>query len=170
VWDWDHLFFRDKWIIRKIADRYLPRELSQRRKRPFPTNAFGRWQISQRFFENSFVTDLFGLTRPRLGYLLDNASHALKLRLLHLGAWGHVCILGLPKTELAARLREGITVTSRADRQATVIPLPASAAGRYHPRAKRKIRKLTSAKFLPAPHDSSVLPGWSPRANSSDAS
>jgi asparagine synthase (glutamine-hydrolysing) len=139
VWDWEHLFFRDKWIIRKIADRYLPRDLSQRKKRPFPTNAFQRWRISHQFFEDSFVTDLFGLTRPRLKYLLDNASQALKLRLLHLDAWGHVCVRGLSKTKLAERLRERVTVPSRSDRRGSVLRLPANAAGLDHHRVKRKV-------------------------------
>ena len=92
VFDWEHLFYRDKWIIRQIADRYLPADLSQRKKRGFPTSAFQRLRVRPRYFEDSFVADLFRLDRVRMHHLLSNASHALKLRLLHLNVWGKVCL------------------------------------------------------------------------------
>lgn len=109
-----HLFFRDKWIVRKVAQRYLPAALSQRRKRMFPTDSSQRLRISERFFEGSFVSDWFGLSRPRLRYLLDSASPELKRRLFHLDAWGHVCVRGSAKADLARRLREHVQVSPSA--------------------------------------------------------
>ena len=110
VFDRKHPFFRDKWIVRQVADRYLPRDLSQRPKGMFPTNAFQRFRIAEGLFENSFVADWFGLARPRLRYLLGNASPSLKLRLMLLEAWAHVCVRELPRTELAARLARHVSV------------------------------------------------------------
>jgi asparagine synthase (glutamine-hydrolysing) len=110
VRDPDHPFYRDKWVVRTIADRYIPRSLSQRMKRPFPTNASERIQVADAFFEGSFVQDWFGLSRARLRYLLANASHTLLLRLLHLDAWGQQCLSIGPTTSLPQRLADHVSV------------------------------------------------------------
>jgi len=102
--------YRDKWIVREIAARYLPPELSRRPKGMFPTNAFERLRIADALFANSFVEQWYGLAAPRLRRLLAEASPSLKLRLLLLEAWAHVCIRGLPKAELSARLTRHVTV------------------------------------------------------------
>lgn len=110
VLDPEHLFFRDKWVVRQVANRYLPRALSQRHKGAFPMTASLRLQIGDGMFEDSFVTEWFGLSRPALRYLLSNASRALRFRLLHLEAWGHVCVRERPKAALAARLGKHVHV------------------------------------------------------------
>jgi asparagine synthase (glutamine-hydrolysing) len=110
VFDKAHLFFRDKWIIRQVADRYLPTDLSQRPKGMFPTNAFERFQVADGFFGNSAVADWFGLSAPRLRHLTGSAGPALKLRLLNLEAWMHLCIHSLPKEKLLANLVRHVSV------------------------------------------------------------
>ena len=106
----EHPFLRDKWVLRKVADRYLPALLSQRKKRGFPTSAQSRMDIPTEFFENSFVADLFDLDRRAIGYLIEHADRGLKRRLLHLEVWAHVCLHDAPRTEILAKLRNHITV------------------------------------------------------------
>ncbi|NNE36107.1 MAG: asparagine synthase, partial [Rhodothermales bacterium] len=106
VLDPAHPFYRDKWIVREIAARYVPPNLSKREKGMFPTNAFARFKIADQFFENSFVSDWFGLARRRLEYLLSNASPELRLRLTLLEAWAHVCVRDLPKQDLSKKLAQ----------------------------------------------------------------
>jgi asparagine synthase (glutamine-hydrolysing) len=112
--DNNHYFFRDKWVLRKIADRYLPRELSQRRKRGFPVNAFQRLEIAPSFFDESFIAELFSLAPREIRYLIDNAEHNLKLKLLHLDAWAYVCLHGLSKRTYGERLRKHVIVKPKA--------------------------------------------------------
>ena len=78
----------------------------------FPTDAFERFQIVDALFENSFVADWYGLARPRLRHLLSNASPSLKLRLMLLEAWEHLCVRGLPKADLWASLARHVTVAA----------------------------------------------------------
>jgi asparagine synthase (glutamine-hydrolysing) len=111
VFDREHLFYRDKWIIRHIADRYVPRALSQRTKRMFPTNAFERIRIEDAFFEDSFVRDWVGLTHARLRHLLAGVSHSLRLRLWGLDIWGRRCLRGESAAELGDRLARYVTVS-----------------------------------------------------------
>ena len=105
-------YYTDKWILRKVADRYLPKELSRRRKRPFPVNAYERMTISQAFFEKSFIAELFGLSTRGIRYLLENASQDLKLKMIQLETWSHVCLNNLPGEQMADKLHRHITMTT----------------------------------------------------------
>lgn len=110
--DREHPLYRDKWIIRHIADRYVPATLSQRAKRPLPTNAFDRLRIEDGFFDVSFVRDWFSLNRAQLRHLLAEASHSLRLRLLGLDIWGARCIRGETIGEIGNRLARHVRVSS----------------------------------------------------------
>ncbi len=115
--DWSHLFMRDKWILRQVATRYLPRELSHRKKIPFPTSAYKRLEFQSSFFVNSFISDVFGLSRTRTTHLLHHASHALKLRLLHLEVWGRLYFRGSSTAELSQSLRNHVSFPGEQPRQ-----------------------------------------------------
>lgn len=110
VFDREHPFFVDKWIVRQVAARYLPPELSRRPKGMFPTNAFRRMEIGDHFFDDSFLADWYGLARPRLQRLLDGASAELRLRLMLLESWAHVCLRDLPRADLSERLTSHVRI------------------------------------------------------------
>lgn len=110
VFDDDHLFYRDKWVVRRVADRYLPPILAQRRKGAFPTSAFQRIEVDHAYFDRSVLADWLALSPSRLAHLLAQASPALTLRLLHLDAWQHRCIHDLPRASLETRLARYVRV------------------------------------------------------------
>jgi asparagine synthase (glutamine-hydrolysing) len=110
VFEREHLFLRDKWVLREVAERYLPPELSQRKKRGFPISAHSRMDIASEFFEESFVADLFELDRRANRYLIDHASRELKRRLLHIEVWAHVCLHDAPRHTILAKLRNHLTI------------------------------------------------------------
>jgi len=88
--DKEHPFVRDKWILRRVADRYLPRELSRRSKRGFPVSAYRRMKIRRDFFKGSFLGDCFGLAEIDFDFLLAGADSQLKARLMMLETWGQI--------------------------------------------------------------------------------
>jgi len=102
--------YTDKWILRKVAERYLPKELSQRRKRPFSVDAYERMTISPALFEKSFIAELFGLSTRETRYLFENATQDLKLKMMHLETWLHVCLNNLPNEQMADKLHRHITI------------------------------------------------------------
>jgi asparagine synthase (glutamine-hydrolysing) len=108
--DRNHSFFQDKWVLRKLADRYLPKTLARLPKEPFPVNAFQRMQIASAFFDKSFIVDLFGLSSREIRYLIDRSEQHLKLKLLHLDVWAHLCLRGVPAQTYVERLREHVVV------------------------------------------------------------
>lgn len=112
TWEKAHPLFRDKWILRKVADRYLPRDLSRRKKMGFHVTAYDRMQIGVRYFgEDGFVARLFGLDKRRLNMLIETGSQELRARLLMLEVWGRVCLGNERRENVSEDLRREITYT-----------------------------------------------------------
>jgi asparagine synthase (glutamine-hydrolysing) len=101
-----HHLLRDKWVLRKVAERYLPRFLAQRTKRGFPISAPARIRIKPELFKDSFVSDVLTLRAAQSDFLVN---HDLRLRLLHLDVWARVCLQGAPPDEVRARLESCVT-------------------------------------------------------------
>jgi len=110
VFEKAHPFMRDKWVVRKVADRYLPRALSQRIKIGFWTTAFERMRVSARYFEDSFVSELLSLSRRQVGLMVERADPELLVRLLHLDVWARVCLRGEPVDAPLPRLRDHVGI------------------------------------------------------------
>ncbi len=106
-----HPFMIDKWILRRVADRYMPRALSRRPKLPWPSSAHERMEIPHDFFGRSFIRDLFRFSNRELDFLMTNADHRLKLKLLHLEVWGQIFLNGSSAEEMVDSLRTRISIT-----------------------------------------------------------
>ncbi|MEO8257861.1 MAG: asparagine synthase (glutamine-hydrolyzing) [Acidobacteriota bacterium] len=105
-----HYFLRDKWVLREVAGRYLPRSVAQREKRGFPVSAQHRMRIKPEFFNDSFVPEAFGLRPREIDFLVRHASQDLRLKLLHLDVWARVCLDGTPPDEVTARIKKYVAL------------------------------------------------------------
>ena len=101
-----HPFLRDKWVLRKVADRYLPKELSQRKKRGFEISAIQRIQVDKQFFSGDFVTSHFHLGSKEADYLFENADQRLSMKLMMLEVWGQMFIRGVARGEVQEKLQK----------------------------------------------------------------
>lgn len=108
--DRSHPFLRDKWVVRKVADRYIPRALSQRKKIGFPTNAYDRMRCPPSFFKSGFVADLYRLGDQAVTYLLENSDRDLRVRLLMLEVWGRLFFRGATQAEINGEMRRHISI------------------------------------------------------------
>jgi hypothetical protein len=97
--------------VREIADRYLPRVLSRRKKMGFPVDAFERMQISPRLFDDGFLADLYRLGRPALALLLEGADARFLVRLLMLESWGRLFFRDVSEPDLVAELRRHVSIS-----------------------------------------------------------
>jgi asparagine synthase (glutamine-hydrolysing) len=115
--DREHPFYVDKWILRKIARRYLPKEVSHRPKRPFPVDAYApaRLQIDDEFFDQSGIRDLFSLSLVDVRHLVEKAKHELKFKLLQLDVWVDVFLKNTSNDAVRARLNKHVRVRPAAD-------------------------------------------------------
>jgi asparagine synthase (glutamine-hydrolysing) len=105
-----HLFLRDKWVVRAIAERYLPSALAQRQKRGFPVGAPARMHIPPEFFDDSFVASLFEVGKHEMRFLIAESTQRLRLKLLHLDVWGRVCLEGVSVEDERARLLKHVSL------------------------------------------------------------
>lgn len=80
--DLRHPFYCDKWILREVARRRLPKSLSHRPKKAFPTNTFRRMRIAPEFFRESRVGSLLGLGSVEVEFFSDHAGTDLQQRLM----------------------------------------------------------------------------------------
>ncbi len=104
-----HPFFSTKWILREVANRYLPPELAQRRKRGFPTSAFDRIQVDPRYFDGCWVQNYLQLDRAQTRLLRESLSREEMLRLLMLDVWGSIFIEGINRAAIVDKLRPCIS-------------------------------------------------------------
>jgi asparagine synthase (glutamine-hydrolysing) len=100
-----HPFLRDKWVVRMVADRFIPRALSQRKKIGFPTNAYARLECSGSFYANGFLADFYRLGGREVEHLLAASDQEFGVRLLMLEVWGQLFFRGATEAELVARLQ-----------------------------------------------------------------
>ena len=67
-------------------------------------------RVSERYFEESFPRELFGLSRRQLGILIQHSDPELVVRLLHLDVWARVCLRGEPVDAPLQKLRDHVHI------------------------------------------------------------
>jgi asparagine synthase (glutamine-hydrolysing) len=112
-----HYFFWDKWLLRQLADRYLPKSLSHREKKPFSVVAYypSHLKIDPNFLRNSFVRDAFGLSDGELKHLATYASHDLKWKMFQLEVWVDTCLLNKSNDSIMQKLSDNLSVVAGAN-------------------------------------------------------
>lgn len=110
VFEKAHPFVRDKWVVREVANRWIPRSLSQRIKIGFWTTVFQRMDVPARYFDDSLVRDLFELSVVEMQEVVDQSDQDLRMRLLHLDIWGRVCLEGRNVGESRAKIMRHVTI------------------------------------------------------------
>ena len=122
VFEKAHPFIRDKWVVREVANRYIPNTLSQRIKIGFWTTVFQRLEIRPEYFRNAHLGDLFSLTRTQMTNTIEEAGPDLRLRLLLTEVWLRCRLDHQDEDREINRLRDHVSI--RPDR---FRPRPSSA-------------------------------------------
>jgi asparagine synthase (glutamine-hydrolysing) len=107
---WHHLLLCDKWIIRKIAEHYLPRELAYRRKYGFRCRFYNRMTVDKKLFYNGFLSQYYGLSKKAYDYLFETTPKKFLARLLCTEIWGQLFPLGLKVGQVSENLRRYVTL------------------------------------------------------------
>lgn len=102
----------DKWVLRKVAARYIPAGLSYRKKIGFPINVQNRLKVKAAFLNRSFFSDSFSMRQQEIQFMIDHSDQKLKQKLFHLEVWAQVCLLGQPERQIADKIREYCVVSA----------------------------------------------------------
>lgn len=108
-----HNFYVDKWIVRRVADRYLPKTLSRRRKMGFPTSAYRRMNIPSTLLYGGLVEEMFELSRNDIDFLVQSADQNMKLNLLQINVWAELFIEGTSPQIVQERLSEHLSIEKK---------------------------------------------------------
>jgi len=110
--DPSHYLFQNKWVLRKVGERYLPSELFRRVKRPFPINAYAesRLRIHSKYFNDSAFSELFELNREQTSWMMNKCPHHLKFKLLLFDVWAQLYLRAKPREAVLSQLRQHLEI------------------------------------------------------------
>jgi asparagine synthase (glutamine-hydrolysing) len=108
--DWRHPFISDKWIIRKIAERYVGQSLSHRAKFGFRSTFYRRLKIDKSYFRGGFMAEYYGLNSRAIDHLFDTGTQDWLAQILLLEVWGQIFPLGRNVDVTREHLRRYITI------------------------------------------------------------
>jgi asparagine synthase (glutamine-hydrolysing) len=80
-----------KFILKKVAEKYLPKEVIYRKKRGFPVPWMNYIEYNEDFFENGFVEDFLSVPLDILQKLIANDKYLL-FKLMNIEIWGRIFI------------------------------------------------------------------------------
>ena len=66
-------------------------------------------QIEKEYFKESFVRDLFNLSRVEFDHLFETADRTLKVRLMMLEVWGQILIEGMTVPDVSQGLTKQVS-------------------------------------------------------------
>ncbi len=95
-------FIWDKWVLRQLAGRVLPKNWRRRKKWGFLTGAYSRCTVSEKLFVDGLVQSHLGLSRSQLNQLYSRADVPLKTRMMFLEVWGRMFFAGFSADEARA--------------------------------------------------------------------
>jgi asparagine synthase (glutamine-hydrolysing) len=88
--DRSHPFLVDKYLVRKLADRMLPRDLAHRKKRAFPVHGLNELAVGGELFVDGFWQDLLHLSTTQCRSLPDTVSRAFLAKMASVEVWGRL--------------------------------------------------------------------------------
>ncbi len=118
VFEKAHPFVRDKWVVRAVADRYVPKQLSQRIKIGFWTTVFQRLEFSTAYNAGSPLRDVLKLSQVQLDRAFEDAGPDLRLRLMLTDVWLRTVIGDESEEKSVSRLRDHVTIRQEGQKPA----------------------------------------------------
>lgn len=88
--NYKHPFLIDKWIVRKTAEKYLPKELVMKKKNGFPMLGHKFVKIKRGFFKNGWVADALGLGNAAQDFLVDTQDPYFVAKLASIEIFGQI--------------------------------------------------------------------------------
>ncbi|TAD91790.1 MAG: asparagine synthase (glutamine-hydrolyzing) [Bacteroidetes bacterium] len=91
-----HPFVLDKGVVRKVAERYLPDALVNKKKQGFPVYGLGNCKFELEFFKDGFWQDFTGMSQQNLAFMMQNSGNAFVAKLAAAEIWGQLFVRQTP--------------------------------------------------------------------------
>jgi asparagine synthase (glutamine-hydrolysing) len=88
--NYKHPFLIDKWTIRKTAEKYLPKNLVQKKKNGFPMSGHKFVRIKKGFFNNGWVMENLALSNKTQDFMLESQNPYFIAKLASVEIFGRI--------------------------------------------------------------------------------
>lgn len=85
-----HPFLVDKWVVRKTAEKYLPKEIVQKKKFGFPMYGHKFLRVKENFFRNGWIAESLGLSDDVQNYFLKTQDPYMVAKLASVEVFGRI--------------------------------------------------------------------------------
>ena len=104
--NWKHPFLEDKAIVRRVADKTLPRSLARKKKLGFPMLGHRHMQVSHGYFRHGYVSELLSLNAEAQDYLTSTQSHYFLAKLVSIDVFGRLFSMGESPERVTEHLQQ----------------------------------------------------------------
>jgi asparagine synthase (glutamine-hydrolysing) len=88
--NYKHPFLIDKHVVRKAAERYLPKALNNREKKGFPLFGFANIRVGKGFFKDGFLQDFYRLSERGTRLMEERTDPYLLNKMACVEIWGRL--------------------------------------------------------------------------------
>ncbi len=92
--NYKHPFLVDKWVIRKTAEKYLPKGLATKKKNGFPMGGHKFVKVKKGFFKNGWVAENLALNDKKQAFMLESQNPYFIAKLASTEIFGRIYGLG----------------------------------------------------------------------------
>ncbi len=106
--NYKHPFLIDKWIVRKTAEKYLPKSLVNKKKNGFPMFGHKFIKVKQSLFTNGWLEDSLGLKRQAQEMLTRTQDPYLVAKLASVEIFGRLYSLGQTQEDVKSHVLKNV--------------------------------------------------------------
>ncbi len=103
-----HPFLSDKAVVRALARRLLPEKIAHKQKNGFPMYGHRDMRVSPKAFQNSYVADLFGLSRAAGEYMHEHTDPYMIAKLASVEIFGRLFALREKEDSIQSWVSENV--------------------------------------------------------------
>lgn len=92
--NYKHPFLIDKWVVRKAAEKYLPKKLARKKKNGFPMIGHNFVRIKNGFFKNGWVAENLSLNDKKQAFMIESQNPYFIAKLASVEIFGRIFGLG----------------------------------------------------------------------------
>jgi asparagine synthase (glutamine-hydrolysing) len=92
--NYKHPFSIDKWVVRKTAEKYLPKRLANKKKNGFPMSGHKFVKVKNGFFKNGWVAENLALNNKKQEFMLETQNPYFIAKLASTEIFGRIYGLG----------------------------------------------------------------------------
>lgn len=88
--NYKHPFLTDKWVVRKLGEKYLPPSLVNKQKNGFPMFGHNFLKLRSEFFAGGWVADSLGMRKDDIDYLIATQDPYFVAKLASVDIFGRI--------------------------------------------------------------------------------